>query len=246
MIVKTVDSQNPHPFYIGPLDRQVLGMQAIALGDRNTNQTARLRTSADLNRPSDTQDWMPAITRARHLQKPAEETTWRLSGVDFSGPSSEQISKIMISAHYDTPVSPPNQCELYGSQVLAHLASADHEIHPHAVTYDRPQGTHDYCKTNPYEFDQCLGIIEIYQWDEKTQNFVNPFPRPLLRTRIPAGRSIEDTGAIGREVVSLGWLRSWKAGLRAFLSLLSILLLPRRRIANVNGRFGEIVEIWRS
>ena len=38
-------------------------MQAIALGDRNTNQTACLRTSADLNRPSDTQDWMPG-TRA--------------------------------------------------------------------------------------------------------------------------------------------------------------------------------------
>jgi len=99
-----------------------------------------------------------------------------LSAVDFTRPGSEKIYKVMMAAHDDTPVFPPNQCEFYGSQVLAHLANGDHEIYPHAGTYDRPQGTHDYCKTNPYEFDQRLGIIEIYQWDEQAQNFVDPSP----------------------------------------------------------------------
>jgi hypothetical protein len=46
-------------FYDGPMDRNVLAKQAAALtlAGANTNATAFLRTRADLNKPSDTQDW---------------------------------------------------------------------------------------------------------------------------------------------------------------------------------------------
>ena len=44
-------------FYDGPMDRNVLAKQALVLGTANTNAMAFLRTRADLNQPSDTQDW---------------------------------------------------------------------------------------------------------------------------------------------------------------------------------------------
>jgi hypothetical protein len=44
-------------FYDGPMDRNVLAKQALALGAANTNAMAFLRTRADLNQPSDTQYW---------------------------------------------------------------------------------------------------------------------------------------------------------------------------------------------
>ena len=34
--------------------------------------------------------------------------------------------------------------------------------------------THDYCNDDAYEFDQRLGTIEIYRWDEGVQDFINP------------------------------------------------------------------------
>jgi len=58
MIVETVDNGQPQPFDEKPLNRYALAEAAAALGKRNTNSTARLRTRAELNEPSDTQDWM--------------------------------------------------------------------------------------------------------------------------------------------------------------------------------------------
>ena len=43
--------------YEGPMDRNVLAQQALLLGAGNTSDTAFLRTRADLNQPSDTQNW---------------------------------------------------------------------------------------------------------------------------------------------------------------------------------------------
>ena len=81
---------------------------------------------------------------------------------------------------------------------------------------------------------------------QKDAELREPYSVALLRTRIPAGRSVEDAGAIGRGVASMGWLRSWKADLREFLDLSSILLLRRRGKVNVTGRIRGIVEMWRS
>jgi hypothetical protein len=52
-----VNQTSLNDFYTGPLDRNVLARKAIDLGAKNTNSTACLRTRADLNHPSDTQDW---------------------------------------------------------------------------------------------------------------------------------------------------------------------------------------------
>ena len=57
MIVQKVDNGSPSDFYTGPLDRNVLAQQAVALDGNNNNNGACLRTRADLNQPSDTQDW---------------------------------------------------------------------------------------------------------------------------------------------------------------------------------------------
>jgi len=57
MIMQTVTNGVPRDFYTGSLDRNVLAEEAIKLGTRNDQTTACLRTRADLNQPSDTQDW---------------------------------------------------------------------------------------------------------------------------------------------------------------------------------------------
>jgi hypothetical protein len=49
--------QNPEDFYTGPLNRKTLAEQAARLGADNVTDGACLRTAADLNSPSDTQDW---------------------------------------------------------------------------------------------------------------------------------------------------------------------------------------------
>jgi hypothetical protein len=59
-------------FYDGPLDRNVLAKQASLLGAANTNTTAFLRTRADLNQPSDTQDWFAGAPPTN----PAQVTTY--------------------------------------------------------------------------------------------------------------------------------------------------------------------------
>jgi hypothetical protein len=65
MIMQKVNNGNPSDFYTGPLNRSVLAVQAMALGGNNTNDGACLRTRADLNQPSDTQDWFNG-TRAQN------------------------------------------------------------------------------------------------------------------------------------------------------------------------------------
>ena len=55
--------------------------------------------------------------------------------------------------------------EFSGRQVLVHLANGDHEAYAKAGVYDRPMGTHDYCKENAYRFDQRAGTVEIYLWN---------------------------------------------------------------------------------
>ena len=57
MILQKVNNGATSDFYTGPLDRNVLGQQAGALGGNNNSNGACLRTRADLNQPSDTQDW---------------------------------------------------------------------------------------------------------------------------------------------------------------------------------------------
>jgi hypothetical protein len=57
MIVQTVANGFPADFFTGALDRNVLAQEAIKLGANNDQTTACLRTRADLNQPSDTQDW---------------------------------------------------------------------------------------------------------------------------------------------------------------------------------------------
>jgi hypothetical protein len=47
----------PQDFYTGPLNRQTLAQQAALLGGNNFTDGACLRTAADLNHASDTQDW---------------------------------------------------------------------------------------------------------------------------------------------------------------------------------------------
>jgi hypothetical protein len=61
ILQKASDSSgnNLSTFYDGPMDRDVLAKQAgsLAVANANTNTMAFLRTRADLNQPSDTQDW---------------------------------------------------------------------------------------------------------------------------------------------------------------------------------------------
>jgi hypothetical protein len=194
-------------FYDGPMDRNVLAKQAVALGASNTNTTAFLRTRADLNQPSDTQDWFnsarptdPAQVTAyavvvegaqKRLDivywwlfnynqgKTVAGTSWgnhvsdwehvkvKLGGVDFANPQNEVVVGVMYDHHGDQDNFKPGDgnTELSGRQVLVHLANGDHEAYAKAGVYDRPQGTHDYCKDNAYEFDQRQGTVEIYLWN---------------------------------------------------------------------------------
>ena len=58
MILQKVENgMVPVDFYTGPLNRVTLAQQAVKLGPNNTSTGAALRTAADLNEPSDTQDW---------------------------------------------------------------------------------------------------------------------------------------------------------------------------------------------
>jgi hypothetical protein len=55
-------------FYDGPMDRDALAKQASLLGAANTNTMAFLRTRADLNQPSDTQDWFASAPPTKPSQ----------------------------------------------------------------------------------------------------------------------------------------------------------------------------------
>ncbi|HLY00052.1 MAG TPA: hypothetical protein VKR62_15235, partial [Roseiarcus sp.] len=194
-------------FYDGPLDRNVLAKQAQLLGASNTNTMAFLRTRADLNQPSDTQDWFNGSPPTSPAQlatyavvvEGAEErldivywwlfnynqgktvagTSWgnhvsdwehvkvKLAGVDFANPQNETVAGVMYDHHGDQDNFKPGDgnTEFSGRQALVHLANGDHEAYAKAGVYDRPMGTHDYCKQNAYRFDQRAGTVEIYLWN---------------------------------------------------------------------------------
>jgi hypothetical protein len=194
-------------FYDGPMDRNMLAKQALALGAANTNTMAFLRTRADLNQPSDTQDWFNGARPTDPAQvttyavvvegaqkrldivywwlfnynqgKTVASTSWgnhvsdwehvkiKLDGVDFANPQNEVVVGVMYDHHGDQDNFKPGDgnTEFSGRQVLAHLANGDHEAYAKAGVYDRPMGTHDYCKDNAYRFDQRQGTVEIYIWN---------------------------------------------------------------------------------
>ena len=194
-------------FYDGELDRNVLATQAKLLGAANTNTMAFLRTRADLNQPSDTQDWFNGAPPTDPAQlatyavvvegadkrldivywwlfnynqgKTVAGTSWgnhvsdwehvkvKLGGVDFANPQNEVVVGVMYDHHGDQDNFKPGDgnTEFSGRQVLVHLANGDHEAYAKAGVYDRPQGTHDYCKENAYRFDQRAGTVEIYLWN---------------------------------------------------------------------------------
>jgi len=194
-------------FYDGPLDRNVLAKQAQLLGASNTNTMAFLRTRADLNQPSDTQDWFSGSPPTNPAQlatyavvvegaegrldivywwlfnynqgKTVAGTSWgnhvsdwehvkvKLAGVDFATPQNEVVAGVMYDHHGDQDNFKPGDgnTEFSGRQVLVHLANGDHEAYAKAGVYDRPMGTHDYCKQNAYRFDQRAGTVEIYLWN---------------------------------------------------------------------------------
>ena len=198
---------NSSIFYDGPMDRNVLAQQAVTLHAANTNTTAFLRTRADLNKPSDTQDWFNSKPPTNPAQmtayavvvegaqqrldivywwffnynqgKTVAGTSWgnhvsdwehvrvKLAQVDFAKPQNELVVGVMYDHHGDQDNFKPGDgnTEFSGRQVLVHLANGDHEAYAKAGVYDRPQGTHDYCKENAYRFDQREGTVEIYLWN---------------------------------------------------------------------------------
>ena len=177
------------------------------LGAANTNALAFLRTRADLNQPSDTQDWFGGAPPAGPAQlatyavvvegaqgqldivywwlfnynqgKTVAGTSWgnhvsdwehvkvKLAGADFANPGNETVAGVMYDHHGDQDNFKPGDgnTEFSGRQVLVHLANGDHEAYAKAGVYDRPMGTHDYCKANAYRFDQRAGTVEIYLWN---------------------------------------------------------------------------------
>jgi hypothetical protein len=206
MILQKVQNGSPSDFYTGQLNRNVLTAQAPLLGGNNTSDGACLRTRADLNQPSDTQDWFngtcpqdgsqvtayAVVTEGLNKKlnivywwffnynqgKTVAGTSWgnhvsdwehvrvELGNVDFTRPQQETVIDVVYDHHGDKETHAPGDgiAEFSGRQVLVHLANGDHECYPRTGVYDRPMGTHDYCKDNAYRFDQRLGTIEIYQW----------------------------------------------------------------------------------
>ena len=216
MIVQKVQDGQPSDFYTGQLNRDTLATQAKLLDSYNTNSGACLRTRADLNSPSDTQDWFNSVYPQDTSQvtayavvvegqnnkrldivywwffnynqgKTVAGTSWgnhvsdwehikiRLENVDFSHPQQERILDVIFDHHGDKETQAPVDgiAEFSGCQALVHLANGDHEAYPKAGVYSRPMGTHDYCKENAYRFNQRVGTIEIYQWDNEEKAFLS-------------------------------------------------------------------------
>ncbi len=96
-----------------------------------------------------------------------EHVKVKLDGVDFLKPQNEVVVGVMYDHHGDQDNFKPGDgnTEFSGRQVLVHLANGDHEAYAKAGVYDRPMGTHDYCKENAYRFDQRAGTVEIYVWN---------------------------------------------------------------------------------
>ena len=101
----------------------------------NYNQGKTVAGTSWGNHVSDWEHVKVKLDRGR-LREPAE--TKRSSGV-------------MYDHHGDQDNFRPGDgnTEFSGRQVLVHLANGDHEAYAKAGVYDRPMGTHDYCKATP-------------------------------------------------------------------------------------------------
>jgi hypothetical protein len=115
-----------------------------------------------------------------------EHVKVKLDGVDFAKPQSEVVVGVMYDHHGDQDNFKPGDgnTEFSGRQVLVHLANGDHEAYAKAGVYDRPMGTHDYCKQNAYRFDQREGTVEIYVWNGSA--FSAPSPQATANFKDPA------------------------------------------------------------
>jgi hypothetical protein len=97
--------------------------------------------------------------------------------------------------------------EFSGRQVLVHLANGDHEAYAKAGIYDRPQGTHDYCKTNAYQFDQRQGMVEIYLWNGSDFSPAPTGAPPSFKD--PAWLRYRGRWATSNVVICSDWWRGW-------------------------------------
>ena len=115
-----------------------------------------------------------------------EHVKVKLDGVDFAKPQNEVVVGVMYDHHGTQDNFKPGDgnTEFSGRQVLVHLANGDHEAYAKAGVYDRPMGTHDYCKENAYRFDQREGTVEIYVWNGS--DFSAPSPQATANFKDPA------------------------------------------------------------
>ena len=135
-----------------------------------------------------------------------EHVKVKLDQVDFAKPQNEVVVGVMYDHHGTQDNFKPGDgnTEFSGRQVLVHLANGDHEAYAKAGVYDRPQGTHDYCKDNAYRFDQRAGVVEIYLWNGSdfsptppgaTPNFKDPGVAQISRAlEQPATRRFARAG----------------------------------------------------
>ena len=143
-ILQTVSNGVPSNFYTGTMDRDVLAKQASALGGNNTNTGACLRTSADLDQPSDTQDWFNG-TRAT---TPSQLTTY---AVVIEGQNGKLDIVYWWFFNY-------NQGKTVASTSWGnHVADWEHvKVHVGGVDFARPQN------------EQILGIMYDHHGNQET------------------------------------------------------------------------------
>jgi hypothetical protein len=171
-------------FFDGELNRNVLAAQAKLLGAANTNTLAFLRTRADLNQPSDTQDWFNGAPPTDPAQlatyavvvegaagrldivywwlfnynqgKTVAGTSWGNHVSDW-----EHVKVKLAGVDFSKP-----QNEVVVGVMYDHHGDQDNFKPGDGNTeFSGRQGTHDYCKENAYRFDQRAGTVEIYLWN---------------------------------------------------------------------------------
>ena len=144
MIVQKVNNGAPHDFYTGPLDRNVLAQQAAALGGNNTNKGACLRTRADLNQPSDTQDWF----NGARATSPAQLTTYAVV-VEGEGGKLDIVYWWFFNYNQGKNVASTS----WGN----HVADWEHhKVHLAGVDFIRPQN------------ERIVGIMYDHHGDQET------------------------------------------------------------------------------
>jgi len=159
----------------------------------------------------------------------------------------EEIYKVMMAAHGDTPVFDPNDCEFYGSQVLVSAPRSAKIITWHTPQLLTPsdrltslmattksiltlastiaQWVRTIC-ANPIRTNSTsvLGIISRSTGGTKMRRTSWTLPREIiLHTRIQAGYGI--AGVIGSVALSWVWWQGWRGGQKDCSGLASILRL---------------------